>query len=278
MGDLVIVSKKVVEEEPENESMTNVLSAMKRPSKREVLNEVVMEGWYPSNPNLEDNKDGVVLIEAISEAIPPPEHKLWSSKLKYTSKNIWPHAIDKAKREGCRRFKVEGVEVKDLPPSHFLCGEQGLFATRKFSKFDILGEYTGLIVGFSAYGHYVACLEDKPHDKSLGIDAEIYGNEMRFINSYINIGFNANLTMRTAYCDTFPRIMLVFTEDVEVGDELLLDYGAAYNNAYIFAAPVVPLPAPRKATEEEIRAMMREMSGLGGGKDEQSESESDDPN
>lgn len=88
-----------------------------------------------------------------------------------------------------------------------------------------MGEYTGRVVDDSINGHYVAALEDKTLNESLGINAEHCGNEMRYINSYLNIDFEANVSMRTVYMNTYPHIVIVCTKDIEVGDELLLDYG-----------------------------------------------------
>jgi hypothetical protein len=80
-------------------------------------------------------------------------HPIWKEKgLKYTYKNIWNSQIQKERKEKARRFGVEGVEVRDLPSSHFLHGEQGLFALKPFQPFDILGEYTGLVVGNDVVG------------------------------------------------------------------------------------------------------------------------------
>jgi hypothetical protein len=148
------------------------------------------------------------------------------------------------------------VEVRDLPKGHFLhgIGQQGLFATTKFWQFDILGEYVGKIVGDDVNGHYVAALEDKTHSESLGIDAETMGNEMRFINSYLNIAFYPNVTMRTSYIATYPHIVLVCTRDIEAGEEFLLDYGEAYNRAYLM--PKDPVP-------ETPRLDMRLLPGCG---------------
>ena len=98
-----------------------------------------------------------------------------------------------------RSSVIPGIEVKDLPESHVLHGEQGLFATRHFKEFDVIGSYCGMYVGSDARGwpsrndvrsgHYLAKLEvdDYKYLESLGINAEETGNELRFINSYINI-------------------------------------------------------------------------------------------
>jgi hypothetical protein len=185
--------------------------------------------WYPSPPaetipvqNLKE-KEGLEVDEV----------DVWTEiNVKYTCCNKW-QSIPKEKAEACRRPKPKGVEVRKLPKGHFLHGEYGLFASERFSRFDIVGEYTGKIVGDDVNGHYVAALEDKGHDDSLGIDAQHCGNEMRFINSYLNVGFKPNVTMRTAYINTIPHIVIVCCEDIEVGDEILLDYGEAYNRAYL---------------------------------------------
>jgi SET domain-containing protein len=39
--------------------------------------------------------------------------------------------------------------------------------------------------------------------------------------------------MRTVYVAGLPNIIIVCTKPIEIGEEILLDYGDAYNNAYI---------------------------------------------
>jgi SET domain-containing protein len=56
---------------------------------------------------------------------------------------------------------------------------------------------------------------------------------MRFINSYLNVEFSPNVTMRTAYMNSYPRILIVAMRDIQVGEEFLLDYGEDYNNAWL---------------------------------------------
>ena len=166
---------------------------------------------------------------------PSPSHWKWDKgDLKYLTTNRWALNISKEMKESCRRHTIHGVIVKDLAPNHPLYGEQGLYATKKFERFDVLGEYLGKIVGPEIKcGHYLAALEDTEHEDSLGLDAGDCGNEMRFINSYINVDFSPNVTMRTVYMNTYPHLVIVATKDIEVGEEILLDYGAAYNNLYI---------------------------------------------
>lgn len=78
------------------------------------------------------------------------------------------------------------MQVRDLqvPVTHPCHGQQGLFATRAFKTYEVVGEYTGRVVSKEKGGHYVAVLENKDYDESLGVDAEFAGNEMRAINAY----------------------------------------------------------------------------------------------
>ena len=180
-------------------------------------------------------------------------HPIWATdKLKYTAQNWWSPGLSKEKRENCRRGTVAGVEVRDLHPPHFLAGEQGLFAIEKFSRFDVIGEYTGRIVDDDVSGHYVAALEDKTTLDSLGLDAQDCGNEMRFINSYLNVDFAPNVTMRTVYINTYPHICIVCTRDIDVGDEILLDYGDAYNKAFLTPPPPPPPPIPPEVLDDAL--------------------------
>jgi hypothetical protein len=161
------------------------------------------------------------------------KNRFWETEsLKYISTNKW-NSMDKSTLETCKRDFIKGVEVRLLPPEHFLYGEYGLFATQFFSQFDVIGEYVGKVVDNKAQGHYVAALEDKSHEESVGLDAMHFGNEMRFINSYINVSTAANVTMRTVYIGGLPHIVIVCMRDIVPGEEFLFDYGEAYNNAYL---------------------------------------------
>lgn len=174
--------------------------------------------------------------------IPVPMTIIWQTmsedNLRYlytpVTSNVWNHVPESIRSEMCKYF-IPGVEVRDLPLDHFLGknGEQGLFAARKFFKYDILGEYTGIVVPREVCGHYVAALEDKPPVESLGVDAQKAGNELRYINSYINIDFGPNVVMKTCIVNKEPRILIICTTDILPGDEFLLDYGVFYNEAYI---------------------------------------------
>lgn len=136
---------------------------------------------------------------------------------------------------------MAGVEVRVLVAPHPLEGQRGLFATRAFEAFDVLGEYVGVVDGDAGgHGEYLACLErDQPNHLALGLDAESAGNEARFINHFEGLfspttgtAMTANLKMSGAYVDTLPRIMLIVKRDIAAGEELILDYGKGYTDAH----------------------------------------------
>ena len=157
-----------------------------------------------------------------------------SKDFKYITSNDWSN-VSKQRLSLLRKCALTGVLVKELPSNHFLgnTGEKGLFATQVFQMFDIIGEYCGEIVPTDVCGHYVAALEDKAHEDSLGLNAEYCGNETRYINSYLNIGFYPNAVMKTCYINSFPKLLIICTATIEIGDEILLDYGTSYNEAYL---------------------------------------------
>jgi hypothetical protein len=76
----------------------------------------------------------------------------FSSDMPHLTSNIWDRGVPKTRRDECRRNHTHGVEVRNLGQDHFLAGEQGLFATNKFSRFDLVGEYTGRIVNSEVVG------------------------------------------------------------------------------------------------------------------------------
>ena len=57
--------------------------------------------------------------------------------------------------------------------------------------------------------------------------------------------------MRTVYVNTYPHIVIVCMENIEVGDEFLLDYGEGYNS--VFLKPKISIPAiPNDIVRSEL--------------------------
>lgn len=208
------------------------------------MSEYIIESYPPLKNQVDDdfntttnttatttNKNDLNTIKMIEQ------HRIFKEgEVTYINTNDWDsYGISNDIKEASRSHTIKGVIVRDLPSNHVLSGQQGLFATEKFDKFDILGEYTGIITGEDKLsGQYLACLESsKDNHVSLGIDSELYGNEMRFINSYLNIDFTPNVMMKTAYISTYPHVMIIATREIEIGEEILLDYGSDYNNLFI---------------------------------------------
>lgn len=124
-------------------------------------------------------------------------------------------------------------------------------------RFDILGEYVGLVVDcrVSPPSRFLATLVNEDGSEgagasnrsclNLGVDAQDSGNELRFINSFRGIASTPNVVMRTGYLNSYPHIILVCGRDIQPGDEILLDYGSDYDNKYILAQqPPAPPAGP----------------------------------
>lgn len=126
---------------------------------------------------------------------------------------------------------IDGVEVRVLPKEHILEGEKGVFATKHFSQYDIIGEYTGVVRKYSSIddkNRYLFTLVD-----DLVVDAEKYGNELRFVNSNINISQEPNVQSSVCYIGGLPRVLYLCINDIEPDDEMLIDYGDEYNEMFL---------------------------------------------
>jgi hypothetical protein len=96
--------------------------------------------------------------------------------IKYLASNDWTGLDKQAKKSReCKLVgRTEGVQIVKCPEGHLCAGRYGLFATQPFEKFDIVGEYTGVITRDN--GEYVASLrgEGSNHD-CLGVNGEFAG-------------------------------------------------------------------------------------------------------
>ena len=141
----------------------------------------------------------------------------WPENIKYTNIQSF---------QGYKNLKKDiicGVKVEKInDPSNILYNQFGLFATKKFNEYDIIGQYTGKLVSPDKEGKYVSASED------CCIDAINMGNELRFINDYRNISLSSNVIIKTTYIDKKPRVLFVVTKKIEPGEQLLTDYGEGY--------------------------------------------------
>jgi hypothetical protein len=137
--------------------------------------------WYPNQPKNEATFEVIHKeCQVISGTIPlltcaADSKKIWRNwdteeadskqtkkdeRLLYLTSNKW-QSISKAVNMASRRNHIHGVEVMKLGKDHILCGEFGLFATKKFTKFDIIGEYTGSSIKLFRVAHiYFVCNND----------------------------------------------------------------------------------------------------------------------
>jgi hypothetical protein len=147
----------------------------------------------------------------------------------YLYKNNWCQIRNKPDFEN--RDFLDGIEVRVLSSSHLLSGQKGVFATKKFEKYDVVGEYTGVIIPneyIQENNLYAFHLTDE-----IVIDAKDSSNELKYVNSYLNLADEPNLVPSNCYIDGLPRVLYVCSKDIDIGEELLVDYGDGYNEAHI---------------------------------------------
>jgi hypothetical protein len=200
----------------------------------------------------------------------PKPHPIWES-FPYMQGVSWAKCgINKNKKQACRRTYIHGVEIRLLGEGHILSGQYGLFASKKFNQFEIIGEYVGNIVDDNVSGEYVAALELK--DWSLGVDAGKAGNEIRFINCYMGIKEGPNVMMQRVYIDTYPHIVIVCIKNIEIGEEILLDYGKSYIDEFLTKKdPAALIKKPEGPFN--LSMFVDELPGYGDDKDSDTEGE-----
>jgi len=148
----------------------------------------------------------------------------------YIDKCIW----NGIKSKQFKRKHISGVKIiKITKKTHILKGEYGLFATKIWKTFDIIGQYTGQIVTPDIEGIYVANMFNDTYKDDLrySVNAEIMGNETRYINDYRGIKDKPNCKFIKTYIEGLPVIAVVVIIDINKGDEILTDYGDDYWDA-----------------------------------------------
>ena len=115
---------------------------------------------------------------------------------------------------------VEKRKITDL--NHPVKNSYGLFSTKKWFKFDIIGEYTGQVINKYKNGDYIVGFSNLSF--CICLDGEKYGNECRYINHYKNIKDKPNCKYVETFINCKPVILIVVIEDIENGQEILSDY------------------------------------------------------
>ena len=148
--------------------------------------------------------------------------------------NNWPNNIkyiNYIENDQCLKNNsgiLDGIELKLINNTeHILNGQYGIFATRNFNVFDIIGVYTGSVIKSEYSDRYTARIND-----NLSISANKCGNETRFINDYRNIADNCNCKLSYANINNINMRIVIVTNPIKKNQELLLDYGEGYWNTW----------------------------------------------
>ena len=158
---------------------------------------------------------------------------------------------------------MEGVEIRTLPADHPSCTlaqyNRGLFATQVFKRGHCLGQYAGCIQSprtsrtvrptMGQYAIHLDLAEGLSYSLELELDAKDIGNEARFINDFRGVAARPNVLFKTVSHPGHGIWVDVFVvAAIGVGDEILVDYGHAfdaYSSSTIDAAPL-RIAAPAK--------------------------------
>lgn len=148
--------------------------------------------------------------------------------VKFIDKNIIPFNISKLVNNFYKNHK--NYIIKEITDKNHPCYTQsGLFSTKKWQENEIVGEYRGEIIDIynSKKGFHSDYFAGFNVDglQGIGIDAQEVGNEMRFINHYKGISNEPNVKFVNYMDGIFIRIMVVCIREINVGEELVVDYG-----------------------------------------------------
>jgi len=120
-------------------------------------------------------------------------------------------------------------------PRHPCHQQLGCFASRFLQKYSFIGEYTGrvfIVPELVIDSKYLVDFSN-PYDEQLSkvwVDAGIEGNEMRFINDCKGMDppKSANVHFKRAWIGGKMKVVVQTLENIESGEELLVDYGEQY--------------------------------------------------
>lgn len=115
--------------------------------------------------------------------------------------------------------------------SHPACGQYGLFATKKIPPRTLLIDYIGEVhCDDRPESDYDLSLHRTPDHVSVGIDAQLCGNEARFINDYRGVKLKPNALFQERTTESGELRMSVWSgsEPIKKGEELLVSYGKSW--------------------------------------------------
>ena len=143
----------------------------------------------------------------------------WLSHIQYINQNYDPDFF----LESYKTLQLPNVKVQKITnKNHPARTQYGLFAIKELKQYQILGEYTGVVINKYMNGDYIASFSNI--SMSLGVNAEKIGNEMRYINHYKNIKNRPNCKFEQTYIQGKPAILIVIIDNIKKDEEILIDY------------------------------------------------------
>ncbi|KAI9066696.1 SET domain protein [Trametes sanguinea] len=115
--------------------------------------------------------------------------------------------------------------------SHPAHGQYGLFAAKKIPPRTLILDYIGEVhCDDRPTSDYDLSLYRSPDNVSVGVDAQLVGNEARFINDYRGVKAKPNVAFQERRTDRGEMRMSIWSgsEVIRKGDELLLSYGKSW--------------------------------------------------
>lgn len=246
-----------------------------------------------------------VVDAALADDAPPrttPDN--WPADVHYTPFLLWEsttHAMLRLRTVQCR--PMPAVRILKVPPSHPAClaatsatpassdasdtsaasapaeAARGLFARCAIPSGTWIGDFTGLVKPQRAVDSSRYLLEVFS-DPALGVrfdvDAQLFGNETRFINDFTGLADEPNVQF-TVYRHAWTgelAVACLTLDSIKCGAELLADYGLAFWNAEHAEAavrkstaspptptlPVAPAPVAEEHASMSSKAPARPIS------------------
>ena len=147
--------------------------------------------------------------------------RFWPAGVHWVTRNVDgdPAAsrVGRAFRSLEVRIPLPGLEVRLLPPNHPVWAanmdtrgqQRGVFATDAFPDGAWLADYVGAVRELTSVDHLSPFVMESPAGigefekmkaglpfKKVAIDANVYGNEMRFVNDFRNVAAASNVVFK----------------------------------------------------------------------------------
>ena len=154
-----------------------------------------------------------------------------------------PTSADLGVAEALDSSRAEAIDIVDLEEA----GGYGVFAVEPIATGALIVEYAGLVApatddGFDPYGlSYAETLAGEP----LRLSARRFGNAARFVN---HDSAKPNAEIARVKHRGLLRVVIVATEAIATGEQVLVDYGEAYWRA----SGVAPQSLPRWLADYDV--------------------------